>query len=275
MAYAFERGETIPDAIARIMSEQIGRVRDGLTDASEPIETRVHDARKRLKETRALIRLVRGPLGARFAIENAWFRDAGRELAASRDAEAVIEALDKLEMPRGVATRIRTRLRAAQEQHPPLEPIIAHVLEQLDVAQARVALWPALPDSFETIAGGLQRTYRLGRRAMKTATTAEEMHEWRKRVKEHWHHVQLLRELWPAMMKPYAATMQELSRALGDHHDLHVLRGLVTAPTAIVAIEAQQQALEMQARAIGARVYAESSRAWLARMRNLWKAWKA
>jgi CHAD domain-containing protein len=274
MAYAFERHEPVPAAIARITDEQIVRARTNLTDATSPIEERVHDARKRFKETRALLRMIRKPLGQQFAIENAWFRDAGRELAASRDAEAVIEALDKLELPRAVATRIRNRLRAAQQQHPPLEPIIANVLDQLVIAQARITLWPTMDDSFDTLAGGLRLTYRLGRRAMKSANTPNELHEWRKRVKEHWYHAQLLRDVWPAMLKPYASVMQDLSRALGDHHDLHVLRDLVTAPSAIAAIDARQRALEAEARVIGARVYAEPSRAWLARMRNYWKAWK-
>ncbi|HEX7832505.1 MAG TPA: CHAD domain-containing protein [Thermoanaerobaculia bacterium] len=273
MAYAFERHEPVPAAIARIMNEQIVRARTNLTDESSPIEERVHDARKRFKETRALLRLIRKPLADQFAIENAWFRDVGRELAASRDAEAVIEALDELELPRAVATRIRNKLRAAQQQHPPLEPIIAKVLDQLVVAQARIALWPALDDSFDTLAAGLRLTYRLGRRAMKSAKTPDELHEWRKRVKEHWYHAQLLRDVWPAMLKPYANVMQDLSRALGDHHDLHVLRDLVTAPTAIDAIDAKQRALEAEAHVIAARVYAEPSRAWLARMRNYWKAW--
>jgi CHAD domain-containing protein len=273
MPYSFNPHEPLAAAIARIMDEQIVRARANLTDPELPVEERVHDARKRFKETRALIRLVRKPLGAQFAIENAWFRDAGRDLAASRDAAAVIEAVDKLELPRGVATRIRNQLRAAQQEHPPLEPIIANVLEQLGVAQARVALWPVMEDSFTTIADGLQRTYRLGRRAMRNASTPDELHEWRKRVKEHWYHAQLLREIWPAMMKPYANVMQDLSRALGDHHDLHVLRELVTAPSVIKAIDARQRLLEAEARSIGARVYVEPARAWLARMRNLWKAW--
>jgi CHAD domain-containing protein len=274
MAYAFDRNEPLTTGVPRIMDEQIVRARTSLTDASVPIETRVHDARKRFKETRALLRLLREPLGPVFAQENAWFRDAGRELAASRDAEAVLEALEKLELPRGVATRIRKQLRAQQTAQPPLEPILANVLDQLVVAQARIALWPALDDSFDTIAAGLERTYRLARRGFRDAKTAEELHEWRKRVKEHWYHAQLLRELWPAMMKPYASVMQELSRALGDHHDLHVLGEQVTAPSVHAAIETRQQQLEREARTIGSRVYAESPQLWLKRMRGLWKAWK-
>lgn len=274
MAYAFEHLEPVPSGVRRIMDEQIVRARTNLTDESATIDKRVHDARKRFKETRALLRLVREPLGEQFAIENAWFRDAARELAAARDADAVIEALEKLELPRGLATRVKNKLRAAHAEHPPLPPIIANVLDQLVVAQARIALWPAMPDSFETIAGGLLRTYRGGRRAMRSASTPDELHEWRKRVKEHWYHLQLLRDVWPAIMKPYAAELQTLSRLLGDHHDLHVLGELVTAPSVVAAIGARQLELEHAARDLARRVYAEPSRAWLARMRNYWRAWQ-
>src|SRR5687768_17143099 len=105
MAYAFERDESLATAIPRLMNEQIARAREQLTDQSAPPEKRVHDARKRFKETRALLRMIREPLGAQFAVENAWFRDAGRELAAVRDADAVLEALEKLELSRGVRTK--------------------------------------------------------------------------------------------------------------------------------------------------------------------------
>lgn len=269
MPYAFERNETVPAGIARIMDEQLVRARTHLE------QSQVHDARKRFKETRALLRMIRKPLGDRFAIENARFRDAGRALAESRDAEAVIEALEKLELHTSVKTRIRNQLQTAQQQHPPLAPILANVIDQLADAQQQLPLWPAIDDSFDALADGLQRTYRFGRRAWKDAHTPDELHEWRKRVKEHWYHAQLLRELWPPMMKAYANVMQDLSHALGDHHDLHVLRELVKAPSVIAAIDEKQRQLEAEARAIGARVYAESANAWLARMRNYWKAWKA
>jgi CHAD domain-containing protein len=271
VAYAIERTETLHGAVQRIMDEQIVRARDTLDDPKAPAADRVHDARKRFKEIRALLRLVREPLGDQFAHENAWFRDAARNLAAARDADAVIEALDKLALPRAVAKRARKVIDAQRASHPPLEPIIGNVLEQLVIAQGRLGMWPQLDDSFDTIAPGLLRTYREGRRGMQTHGDAEELHEWRKRVKEHWYHAQLLRHVWPEMMKPYADVLSTLSKALGDHHDLHVLRELV--PELADVIDARQAELEQQAMAIGRRVYAEKPAAWLARMRNTWKAW--
>ena len=276
MAYAFERGESVPAAIARIMNEQIVRAREQLTDETAPPEKRVHDARKRFKETRALLRTIRVPLGRQFDLENAWFRDAGRDLAAVRDADAVLEALDQLELPPLVRRRVRRKLKKSRE-HPPLEGLIANTLEQLVVAQGRVALWPQLDDAFDTLAAGLRRTYRDGRHAMSTAhSSADELHEWRKLVKTHWYHLQLLRHLWPPVMKAYAGALDELSHALGDHHDLHVLsEGAAPAPPELlIAISARQEELEQQAAALGARIFAERPNAWLARMRNTWNAWR-
>jgi CHAD domain-containing protein len=256
------------------MDEQIVRARDTLADPAMTAEKRVHEARKRFKETRALIRLVRDPLGEQFAHENAWFRDAGRDLAAARDADAVAEALGKLALPRAVERRARKVLDAQRQAHPPLEPVIANVVDQLVVAQGRLGMWPPMDDTFDTIAGGLLRTYGDGRRDFRRHETPEELHDWRKRVKEHWYHMQLLRHVWPEILEPYAEVLSTLSKALGDHHDLHVLRGMLAdMPAVAEAVDARQAELEREAETIGARVYAEKPDAWLARMRKYWTAW--
>ncbi|HEV7243121.1 MAG TPA: CHAD domain-containing protein [Thermoanaerobaculia bacterium] len=274
MAYAIEGDETLHASIQRIMDELIVRARDILVDPETPAEKRVHEARKRFKETRALIRLVRKPLGEQFAHENAWYRDAGRELAAARDADAMIAAVQKLELPARTAKRARTILEEHRAEHPPLEPLIANVVDQLVVAHGRIGMWPEMKDSFDTIADGLLRTYREGRRDLRHHETPEELHDWRKRVKEHWYHIQLLRHVWPEMMKPYAEVLSTLSHALGDHHDLYVLHGKVgRLPAVTKAIEARQADLQREAEQIGARVYAEKPRAWLARMRKYWDSW--
>lgn len=265
MAYALEHGESLTAAIPRLMNEQIVRARQHLA------ENDVHEARKRFKETRALLRLIREPLGAQFAIENAWFRDAGRDLAAVRDADAMLEALDKLQLPRGARAKAKRALQKTRT-HPPLDGLIANALDQLVLAQARIAFWPPMDDSFDTIAAGLRRTYRDGRRTMKSAHSPEALHEWRKFVKTHWYHLQLLRDLWPPVMKAQAGVLSDLSHALGDHHDLHVLGE--SAPELQETIAARQQELEKQAFALGARIYAEHPDAFLSRMRSWWNAWR-
>ena len=68
------------------------------------------------------------------------------------------------------------------------------------------------------------------KKARKTSTP-ECLHEWRKQVKTHWYHAQLLKPIWPQFMKPYANTLEELSHTLGDHHDLQVLAGSFERPS--------------------------------------------
>jgi CHAD domain-containing protein len=276
MPYAIERDETLSAAVMRIMDEQILRVRERLTDPQAPIEERIHDARKRFKETRALIRLVRDPLGAQFAVENAWYRDAGRELAAARDDVAIVEALGKLPLSPATMSRARKALAKSSVPGEPLDAVSASLAARLDAAQARLSGWPPIGDSFDAVAAGLARTYRDGRRAMKSLRSPEDLHEWRKRVKEHWYHVQLLRNVWPPVMKAYAGALENLSRALGDHHDLHVLRERLGPRFRVVnaAIATRQRALEAEARQIGRRVYAEETSRWLARIRKYWTAWR-
>lgn len=279
MAYAFERGETVSAGVLRIMQEQLARVEEHLGDESLPHGKRVHETRKRFKEIRALLRLVRKPLGRHFAAENAWYRDHARDLAGTRDADAAQETLAKLSLPKLTERRIRKLLATdgTATRDPAL--LIATLLPQIGEAKARTSTWPDSGDGFETIAAGLARSYRGGRREARRALSsrdAEGMHEWRKRVKDHWYHVQLMRNVWPAMMKPYAAVLSDLSRDLGDHHDIHVLSQKVeSAPARFrAAARARQEQLERDAAAVAARIYAERTEAWLARMRNLWNAWR-
>jgi hypothetical protein len=104
-------------------------------------------------------------------------------------------------------------------------------------------------------------------------------------VKDHWYHVQLLGEIWPEMMQPYEKILSRLSGALGDHHDLFVLREIVLSPRAkmgtpeeraqmVQLIDARSAELEREALELGSRVYAEPSRTWLARMHSYWELWR-
>ena len=89
MAYRLH-GEAPPGVeLCSVAIEQIHRACVILRDPDLPVAQRVHGARKRIKMLRAIMRLLRGPLGDRFGDVNRLLRDAGRALSASRDAEVV------------------------------------------------------------------------------------------------------------------------------------------------------------------------------------------
>ncbi|HVR39705.1 MAG TPA: CHAD domain-containing protein [Thermoanaerobaculia bacterium] len=279
MSYAFRAGESIPAGIRRIVTNRIDRAIEHLTDESSPLDERVHGARKRFKEIRAVLRLIRDPLGESFSAENLWYRDAGRELGAARDADAMLEAIDKLldAADDKILKRALTRARRVLKTVPAdLEPRVARLLDSLPFAKLRIESWPDLDDDFATIGGGLRRTYRNGRRAMQTAIaipTMEHLHEWRKRVKDHWYHSQLLEDVWPTMMKPHLEAMEQLSHALGDDHDLAVLRERTGSHVIHEAIDARRAELQKEAESVGRRMYADSPKAVASRFEAWWKEW--
>ncbi|MBA2240994.1 MAG: CHAD domain-containing protein, partial [Solirubrobacterales bacterium] len=90
--YRFRSDEGLGEAARRVAT---GRVESALeqlrrTSASDDEATAeaVHEARKDLKKTRSVLRLVREGLEReRYREQNARLRDAGRGLAGARDAE--------------------------------------------------------------------------------------------------------------------------------------------------------------------------------------------
>lgn len=274
MAYQFLPGETIPDAIRRIHGEQLDRIGVHLA-AGE-----VHEARKRIKEARALLRLVRRDLGDDYVVENTWLRDAAHSLTGARDAEAMIETLEKLRTKTedralrqdiGRAKRsIRARSRRLGTQ-----PAIAE--ELLSAARTRLPLRSDIPDRFATIGRGLERTYRAGRRAFHRAMVSHssaDIHTLRRRVKDHWYHVRLLSGAAPDLLEPYADTIKQLSDFLGEHHDLILLRDSLDRDrftNLLDLAENRRNELESKALALASLVFAEEASQWRDRMRAYWR----
>ncbi|MGZ8867320.1 MAG: CHAD domain-containing protein [Thermoanaerobaculia bacterium] len=279
MAYALDRNEPISAAMPRIVTERVDLALEQLLDERETPAERIHNARKRFKESRAAVRLIRFALGDVYRVENAWFRDAGRRLAALRDMDAVLEATDELAVyadgyhDRRLIRRLRRRLayRQRRVKKADLEQSIEATARELPVAKARVTLWPVIPDGFSAAGPGFRRTFGDGRRAFREAVetpSPESFHEWRKRVKDHWYHVQILRNVWPEFTGPYLKEIESLSDDLGDRHDLDVLRHTVVGlgdfgndfelSVMHSLIDRRASRLSERAVASGARIYAET-----------------
>jgi len=290
MPYELKPSEALTAGIPRLMREQITRIGRHLGGRQQPA-TRVHEARKRMKETRAILRLVRVALGPHFAIENDWFSSAAHGLAAARDATAVIEAVEKLRKHAkdGPLKRrfghVKAVLRRAPEDLGDVSGRIAGLAAELPAAQERIIRWPPLENRFDTIGEGLERVFRDGRRYLEVVRrkpSAEAFHELRKRVKDHWYHARLLSSVWPDVLKPYTEVVGELARELGDHHDLDVLRRTIaTEPSrfgnetylrpVLAAIDERRQELEEKALRLADRVYAEKPASLRRRLRAYWR----
>lgn len=57
---------------------------------------------------------------------------------------------------------------------------------------------------------------------------AENLHSLRKRIKYHWYHLRLLKDIWPSAMKPLLRQADSIADRLGEDHDLAVLDQTIT-----------------------------------------------
>jgi CHAD domain-containing protein len=286
-SFKLREGEPVPRGIARIARGRIDHAIDeleGRTDSS--LEEAVHEARKDMKKLRAVVRLVRGEIGDQvYRRENECFRDAGQELSGVRDADVMLATLAKLEydIPAQTASDLRRALEAhrARAAGGARQQASAQVVQVLTSARRRIGRWPLDQDGFEAVAGGLERIYRRGRRdfrAARTEPTTEHLHEWRKRVKDLWYHLVILRAAWPPVMDALGDEAHRVSEHIGDDHDLSVLLAWAEehapASGAAIAGPVGQRRAELQADAfeIGARLYAEKPREFVRRIERWWAA---
>ena len=280
-SYRFLDEESLPDGIRRIARGRIDHALDELRDKTDSsAEEAVHEARKDMKKLRALVRLARDELGGEvYRRENTCFRDVGRELSGVRDADVMLATLGRLD---GTYPELRNALEEHRRGAPRAEATDA-VVATLEAARERVDRWPLEHDDFGALEGGLRRIYRRGRRAWRTVEdepSTEVLHEWRKREKDLWYHLTLLRESWPPLLKVAADEAHELSDRLGDDHDLAVLAEWAEEHDSVSeelhsAIAERRDSLQREALDLGRRVYAEKPGAFAGRLRGYWEAWQS
>jgi CHAD domain-containing protein len=281
--------------VARVARGRLDHALDELRgDTDSSAEEAVHEARKDIKKLRALLRLVRDEIGDEIRREeNDALRATAGRLSGVRDADVMIETLESLPLGK-VTPAAYDRLHAALAKHRRelegggRESAVSDAVADLEEARARVEGWPLEHDSWDSLEPGLRRSYRRGRRAYRAARkepATEQLHEWRKRAKDLWYHLTLLRDAWAEPLKAAGDEAHELSDRLGEDHDLAVLQDFVRSRSEVLgsaaafaafdaAVERRRRELQLEAFALGERLYAESPKAFVSRMGALWKAWR-
>ncbi|RVV97759.1 CHAD domain-containing protein [Mesobaculum littorinae] len=297
MSYSLKPGsESLQSGLRRIAADQleagIAALDAPLSDSDTDLHAAVHDARKRVKKLRGLMRLVRPGFDG-YAGENAYLRDSARLLSEFRDHTARIDSYDSItsadttldRSSLGPMRRQLTMERREAATGSDLGDRIAGFRDALKTTRGHVGDWTLKGKDDEILADGLKTTFARARDAMETARSGnsgragnpEDMHEWRKRVKYHWYHARLLRRLWPPVMAPHIDAADRLADTLGAHHDLVVFAPLIgsaplndTARAALAAsVEAQAAARADDARDLGARLFAPHPK-WIAKTWSQW-----
>lgn len=297
MAFQLKANEAVGEGVGRNVRKQIEKALEYLRAKPRQSQREVSpsdaifEARKCFKKVRAALRLVREELGSEFYREkNYCFRDAARPLTQIRDAQILVETVDRLKPQLAQAigapalAKIRHALAANQTETnrrvldeekalAKVEQVAARELEKLPE-------WKLQGDGWSAVEPGLGRVFRAGHHALALVEenrSVENLHELRKQVKYLWHHLQLL-ELWLAdAEKKLIAQTHTLATLLGEDHDLAVLRQTLAADplaygghpvlkSAFGVMDRRREELQREALALAREVYKEPAKAFLARI---------
>jgi CHAD domain-containing protein len=295
MAYRIRGDEAFSKAIRRIAVEQIDKALENLKPAVENKDEAVHDARVCIKKIRALLRLVRQSLGEKlYKAEDKGFRNTARLLSKARDSAALLEIFSKLnehfseQLTDDAFAEVKSKLsRAKTARADGRKTAMAEAAKSLRAARRRVKDWPK-PGPHTALTKGLKQVFKLGRENFHTAyaqPAVETFHEWRKQVKHLLFETAMLKSLWPKAMKASKGELKHLGELLSDDHDLAILRKRLvkqidevdeTEIEALMAlIDQRRNELQITAKSLGARVYAEKPNEFANRIDAYWDAWRA
>jgi len=286
--------------LKRIVLELIDKSVFNLSKGNGSFNEDVHDTRKNFKKIRTVLRLIRSEIGEeKYKIENSFYRDAGRTLSDLRDSTVLILTFDKLaksselEMSnfdfsvfRDFLVEKHKTIRTAKSKK---SAVINSLSTDLLLARSRVFDWPLSGDDFKLIKKNLQQIYEQGQKymyAVFSESVKENVHEWRKRVKDLWYAMRILNNLWPEIMSPLVILLGKLSDALGDANDLFLLKERIISNQSkfkdaqhtrelINFIDRRIIDLLRDARSIGRKVYSEVPKFFVGRMQNYFEIWRS
>ena len=278
MAFALRPGKSIRRELRRIARKELGRAADRLPqDRDED----VHEGRKGVKKVEAIARLLDQIDTAPPRRDLKRLRAARRSLSKLRDGTVAIETFDRLRsrfarhVPEHTVALIKGHLsrrksaitRRAQANAGSL----ARAVRLLKKIRRAAKKWPAASIDVSALPQLLSQSFRASRKAMQRAQRRgrpSDFHTWRKQVKNLWYQLRLSERLVSGLGKQIVE-FEELETALGEEHNLVVLRNHLTRTRslrrmhpAIERLDAMSIALRDELRraalVLGARLYERS-----------------
>ncbi len=292
MSYELSQDETVGDGITRIICRQIeGAIRASSSEQNGK-GSPVHETRKHLKKARAALRFAAGEIDSDvWERENRCLRKVGRLISEVRDAEVRLATVRQLrEFARGKKRSFReTEELLAFE----LDSFLAAFSEWPEEAKQRltqsldrIRAWPLDDLDCKELRKSVQKTYRRGRRALNVAiekTNTKNLHTFRKRAKELWYQLRVLRPLAPAVFAELNDELKAIGQYLGQVHDLAFVAERLSAIGSArkhgdrilnALIDSREKEIEQTAIALGERFYAERPRQFGRRLARYFSEWE-
>jgi hypothetical protein len=159
---------------------------------------------------------------------------------------------------------------------------------EIEAVRALVGSWMLPKRDARLYLAGLRQCYGRGRDLIKQGIDTREvntLHEARKSVIHHLHHLEILEPIWPKMIGAWCDELGKLRELLGDLNDLDELEALLAKPdSAFSKIASPDAARQLMAerreklieriRKRAAQLFAERPRPLARRIGLVWQAWE-
>ena len=203
MAFRLKRKKAVGRQLSQVVSAELTSAVDAAGSSGTMSVDNVHEVRKHLKKVRAVLRMLEASLGKAYDSLSSALGSAARRRSALRVADASFETLGKLRVRyprvltasvvRSVDRALKADKQRAQSRVPRLLPGVVRTLERSTRTVPRQIRKAA---GQHAMRAGMRRTYQRARDAMTLArrqSDDERLHRWRRRVKDHWYHMRLLK----------------------------------------------------------------------------------
>lgn len=295
MSYHLHPQETLSEGVRRIAREQLDQVVADIRNDQRDAYQTTHEIRKCCKKMRGLVRFVRSEDKDLYKKENKFFHNISRQFSELRDADVMTDSYDLLmerfdeEVDRRAMGPVRQALTKRRNEiadglADTLDEKFNEVAEAFEQAKQRVDIWPDV--DIDDVEDAVNRTYKRGVAAMEEVEddpSGKNLHSLRKRAKYHRYHARLLEHTWDRPMKARRKEVKELTRLLGEHHDLTVFARLIQDERSdaikhddqrvvlTALIQRHQETLREQAIELGRCVFADKPKALTHRWGEYWR----
>lgn len=201
--------------------------------SQEDVHILIHEIRKNMKRIRAVLKMIRDEIGySNYYRENCLYRDLGRGLCGARDSYMLREVFVSLykQDPDALKTRdyeevvehLTRRLDRELSDFTTLKGGFEPLHRELGQAAGRVGQYCRLRNGFVSLKNGVKRIYGRGRRHLARVQEKfcfTEFHEYRKNTKHLLYHIEILRPIYPRVLKSYARSIDRHEELLGEARD--------------------------------------------------------
>jgi CHAD domain-containing protein len=295
MAFRLHSTEPIPAGLRRLARKELRSISKHLDGATPPRDDAIHEARKSVKKVRALAEVVEADKGRGIGKSAKRLQAISRRLSRLRDADAMLEILNKLRshdrqilnehafarVRRSLLSHKRSVMKTANHKR-----AWRQLLKRVRRIRRDARQWQPAHRRFGALVPGIRVAYRRGRKAMARARQrqrAVDFHEWRKEMKALWYELRLLEESSPRIRRDVRA-LHRAETWLGDEHNVVVLcaelskngslcEGQIDVDRVRLAGDRYQTELRRKALESASRVYARTARNYVDAIERQWKTW--